>query len=107
MSEAERIATLVRRNAWGEVLNTPSGRIVMADILARCRHWQVAQDAESRVLQQFAIELLRASGLYSEESGSFPVDYVSMLTRTKLTTVPGAEKPQTWLGRLLGRNPNV
>lgn len=100
-AEAKRV------QAWQNVLATDSGKLVMADILARCHHWRVVTDPEHRVLQQFAIELLRASGLYVQNSGSFPAEYVYLLMRTKLERQPAPTVKQSWFGRLLGRKNNV
>ena len=104
----ERVAKEFRDDAWRNVANSEDGKIVIADILARCHHFQVVNDPDHKVLQQFAIELLRTSGLYPEERGSFPLDYVSMLSKTKLNhdawardTVPAPKFG--WFRRLFER----
>ncbi len=111
MSEVDRMAReaqarQLRFKAWQDVLRTDAGKIVLADILARTYHWAVVKDPEHRTLQQFGIELLRESGVY-KPTGSFPVDYVSMLTDTKLGE-PAPEPPvrREFFGRLFGRKTN-
>lgn len=96
----EAQARQLRSKAWREVLRSEAGRQVLADILARTYHWSAVSDPEHRTLQQFGIELLRESGVY-KPTGSFPVDYVSLLTDTKL----GEPAPEPMVGRrqLFGR----
>lgn len=103
----EAQARQLRYKAWQDVLRTEAGRLVFADILARTYHWTVVSDPEHRTLQQFGIELLREAGVY-KTTGSFPVDYVSLLTDTKL----GEPAPEPMVtrrgifGRLFGRKSN-
>lgn len=98
-----------RDEAWREVLATHAGRIVLAEILKRCRHGEATTDANAHLLQQFAWELLADANLLPDHPGSLPVEYVSMLTRTKLDRDAWARdntpKPSgPWYGRLFGRN---
>lgn len=95
----------LREAAWRAVLSSDSGKIVVTDILAICTHWAPTTDPETRVRQQVAREILMASGLYPENRGSFPYEYVDALTRIKLqqpAPVPEVRK-QSLLRRLLGR----
>lgn len=90
------------QEAYTEVLKTQAGRTVLTDILLRCFHFQSTTDPERRVLQQFAVETLRTARLY-DTRGSFPLEYVSILTGTKL------QQPANvgLFGRLFGRKNNV
>jgi hypothetical protein len=98
-----------RDEAWREVLATHSGRVVVAEILKRCHHGEATTDQNAQLLQQLAWELLADANLMPDSPGSLPVEYVSMLTRTKLDrdawakeTTPEPTLP--WYRRLLGRN---
>jgi len=97
----------LRSRAWAEVLATQAGKIVVTDILVRGSHLVPTSDHDTRVRQQFVLELMTASGLIDSKSGSFPFDYVSTLTGIKLqkpaVSTPEPKKPNL-LGRLLGRN---
>jgi hypothetical protein len=103
----QRFGAAIVRKAWATVLDTTEGKIVAAVILEMCHHNEVTKDPEHRVLQQFAVEFLRESGLYQKKEGSLPVDYVSALMRTKIEAPVKPEAKPSLLGRLLRRNPNV
>ena len=83
------------RTAWDFVLRTPEGQIILTDILRRAYRFNVTNDPDQRVLQQFAIETEQVAGLLPDP-GSFPFDYVSTLVKTKLRR-PG------FFARLVGR----
>lgn len=96
-----------RDQAWTDVLATDAGKIVLAEILFRLHHNIPTTDPKKHLLQQVALEILRDARLLKFNPGSLPVEYVSMLTGTKLArdidvAEPIATKPSL-LGRILRR----
>jgi len=88
--------------SWEAVLKTDAGKIVLASLLKRLHHNEVALDPAHQMMQQVAVEVLIEAGLLAKTPGSLPVKYVEMLTMTKLDRPVPTVKP-TLLGRLFGR----
>ena len=83
------------KSAWDMILKLPDGRIVLADVLARCAHFRPAVDTREANLQQFALKLLGDLNLYTNRD-SFPVDFIEALQGRR-----PEPKQRGWLARLL------